>query len=414
MKIVSDLYQKLKDVNFYKEQFELQEGKGNILFIDPEMSSFDFYTMVVPYLALPETSKYNTAMTGLYRFSEVDSKPPTKLSSLELKWANVVVLPMSLEMFGGSDGLYSEIRSVNPNIKIIQTCEFDFYEITNDHYLLEDNEVEQIVKRLGKKKSPKTMREIRKELKEKIIHQLEMNYRSADRILTLNHHLAKKLREKGFSDVQYCPILIEENEFKSNLDHMDTLGLKGTTGIFFLSVDLNENTKNAFKEFIPQFVELRKKHENKFRLVIIGDHPTKYFPNFDMEIDHLSRGSIVHQFKNINKSTADLHLILNKKSEFSSNSDSLIDYIEHGMFGIPCITLDNPYWKEFVKDKQNGFLIKVRSELITLVDESINDKSAIMDLSKKLKASVVQTSQISEENLRQLGFVFFGGYNKDE
>jgi glycosyltransferase involved in cell wall biosynthesis len=414
MKIVSDLYQRLKDVEFYRGQFDLEEGKGNILFIDPEMSSFDFYTMIVPYLALPETAKYNTAMTGLYRFSEVDQKPPTKLSSMELRWANIVVLPMSLELFGGSDGLYADIRSVNPEIKIIQTCEFDFYELTNDHYLLDEKEIEQIIKRLGKKKNAKTVREVRKELKQRIIDQLEQNYRSADRIVTLNHQLAKKLKEKGFSDVKYAPILIEENEFKSNIDYMDTLGLKGTSGMFFLSVDLNENTKNAFKEFIPQFTELREKHENNFRLVVIGDHPTKYFSNFEMEVDHLSRGSIVHQFKNINKSSADLHLILNKKSEFSANSDSLIDFVEHGMFGIPCVTLENPYWKDFVKDKQNGFLLKNRSKLVELVDQSIEDKSAIMDLSKQLKASVIQNSQISEENLNQLGYTFFGGYNEDE
>ena len=80
MKIVSDLYKSLKEPSFYQNQFKYEEGKKNVLFIDPVMSNFDFYSMIVPFLCLEQTNRFKTSITGIFRYSEIDQKPVTKIT----------------------------------------------------------------------------------------------------------------------------------------------------------------------------------------------------------------------------------------------------------------------------------------------------------------------------------------------
>jgi hypothetical protein len=398
MKIVSDLYEKVKDVKFYKSQFTIDENKQNILFVDPLMSSFDFYSMIVPYLCLEETDRYKTAITGMYRYSELESKPQTVISESEVSWSDVIVLPMSLEMYFGENGLVEEIKKIKPEIKIIQTCEFDFYEITNEHYLLQN-----------KKLTP----EQRKELKAKMIERYENNFKSADRIIVLNEHLKSKLESMGFNDVKYIPILIDEDSFKENIDFSDTLGIKNTPGIVFMSVELNENTISAFKTFVPYFINLCRQHKEKFRLVIIGDNPKKYFKKIEFEYDHISKGSIIHQFKAVVKSSADFHLVLNKKSTYSINSESICSFVERGLFGIPVATMDVPPYNEFI-DEHTGFILKTKPDLQTLIHKLLKKKENLVDISQTLKSLVVSRCQITEEKINHLGYLFFDEYSKIE
>jgi len=412
MKIVNDLYKNVREVKWYLEQFSYSKSTGvkNVLFIDPIMMNFDFYTMIIPYLALAEEpEKYQTAITGLYRFSEIETKPQTRLTESQVKWADVIVIPNQLEWFGQ---LNSEIREVNPNAKIIQTLEFDFYEITNDHYLLQDSNLEEILKQRKEPITAKSKNELRPELKEYIVNRLEQNLKFADRILVLNQNLLQKLKSKGFKDVQYCPILIDEQTFLENIDYKDALGVRLTDGMLTLSCELKEHTKSAFKEFIPQFQELQKKYKNKFKLVVLGDNPEKHFQQLDLEYTHLDTGSIIAQFKRIWKSSADIHLMLNKKNIYSANSDTLYSFIDRGIFGIPVATLDVSPLKEIIKNGKNGFILKKRADLIKLVAEHIKSKKQLIDISKELKSSIIKVSQVSDENLIWLGKIFFDFSNQ--
>jgi hypothetical protein len=413
MKIVSDLYKKLKEVDFFRTQFEEEDGKKNILFIDPVMTNFDFYSMIVPYLSLEETGKYKTAMTGMYRYSEIDAKPPTKLTSVEILWADVIVFPMSLEPYGEEGDLFDQIREINPEIKIIQTVEFDFYEIALDHFMFDDEKIKKLIQLTKNKVSKKMVSDSKKEMRKKTVEILESNSRSADRLMVLNYNLKSKLESKGFKSVEYVPILVEEGSFKENIDFMDTLGVKGTSGMCYLSCELNDQTKVAFGDFIPYFEQLKEQHKDNFKLIVIGDHPIKYFPNFEVEFHHLSKGSIIHQFKSVVKSSADIHLILNKKNEYSSNSETLFSFVDRGLFGIPIASLSVSPMKEVITNGQNGFLMNNRKDLVEIIDGIIKDKSTLRDMSKTLKDTVRQTSQINEDNLEWLGSIFCDGYKTD-
>jgi len=409
MKIVSDLYKNIRKSDYYKNQFETDENKKNILFLDPVMTSFDFYSMIVPFLSLEESGTVNTALTGLYRYSEIDTKPPTRIMQSEIEWADAIVFPMSLE---GYKIIIDEIREINPDVKIIQTVEFDFYEIKNDHYLIEETEIIRILKLRNKKVNQKGKKKQRDELKAKIISRLEENYSCADRLIVLNPNLVKKLTDKNFPDVRYLPIIISPEDFNENIDFMDTLGIKNTAKMVFVSVDLNDQTKNSFLQYITIFTQLKEKHNQNFRLVIMGDNPKKHFPKFDLEYDHLKKASIIAHNKMIVKSSADFHLVLNKKNEYSTNSENIYTYVDRGMYGIPVATLNVSPLNHMIDNNHNGFIMNTRSDLIKIVDTLMKDKSALIEMSTVLKASVYKNHKLSEETLDYLGSAFFDGYEE--
>ena len=398
MKVVNDLYYNIKEVPFYKSQFIDDPKKKNILFVDIIMSNFDFYTMMIPYLALGgEDSEYQTAVTGMYRYSEINDIPEKYLSEHEVKWADVIVIGMSLEQFNGEGRLYDELREINPDIVIIQTVEYDFYEIKKDHHDL-DFTPEEMQNFTGKQK---------KELQQGMIDRHEDNCRGADRLIVLNPNLANKLIAKGFKDVRWCPIYIDEETFKANIDFAETLGLKNTDGIVFLSCELIDSTRSAFKEYIPIFQKLKKKYKEKFRLVVIGKNPNRIFPDLGFQVDRLQRGSIVNQFRAIVRSSADIHLILNKKNEYSNNTESMYTYIERGLFGVPIVSIPVSPYKEIIDNKVNGYLIKSRGDLESLVKEFMKDKEGLREVSSKLKNDIVAQFQLDEEKRDNLIRIFF-------
>lgn len=404
MKLISDLYKNVRNVDWYKRQFKFEAGKKNILFIDPVMMNFDFYSGIIPYLALSEDQeKFNTAITGLYRFSEIETKPQTLITGAQARWADVMVQPLNMEDL---KPLADELREVNSECKIITTVEFDFYELTNDHYLLEDDAIMPILEHQKLKPTAKNKTKVRKELKKRIVNRLHSNLEQSDRIVVLNQHLLEKLESKGFRDIQYCPIVIDPDTFLENIDYQDTLGIRLTEGQMVLSCELTYDNKNAFKEFIPQFRELEKKHGANFKLVILGEEPQKYFSDFDMECTIIPRGSIVSQFKMIWKSSADIHLMLNKKNIYTTNSMNLFSWVDRGMLGIPIVSLNVSPLKELIENGKTGFLINRRSDLVKLVDEHIASKATLVEMSKSLKEFIRQSCQLDDKKLEYLGHIF--------
>jgi hypothetical protein len=392
MKIVSDLYKKIRNTSYYRSQFAESNNKKKVLFLDPIMTDFDWYTCLIPYFALEENGNIQTAVTGLYRFSELETKPQTVLSTTEIAWADVIVVPFTLEKFFGANELFDAIRKMKPAIKIIFTVEFDFYEIKADHYLLKDNP----------------------DSKEAIIERLEGNCKAADRILVMNEKLATKLKTKGFPDVKRMPVFYSDEVIKENVDFTETLGNKHTPNIFYLSCDLNDYNYNTFKEYIPVLTELQKKHKKNFKLIIIGDDPKKYYPKFSLDYVHLKRGSIIHKHKNIVKSNADCHLVLNKKTEYYQNSETASDYIERGLFSIPIIAMNIYPYNEFISTGENGFLLKGRKDLMKIVENHIKDKKVLHQICANVKADMEAHHEIDSGKLDHLDTLFILGYSAVE
>ena len=406
MKIVNELYHKSKDISFLKSQFNEDPDKTNILFVDPVLMNFDFYTMIMPYLALEQSGKIQTATTTLYLYKDMETKPPTVIHEMEVRWADVIVFPMTLEPFGDKDELFSYLRQIKPEIKIIMTCEFDFYSITNDHYLLEEDLIKSYMVRSGHEITAKSIREKRNQMKLKIQNTLTNNYQAVDRILVLNHNLKNKLIAKGYQDVKYVPILLSTDHVLANVDYSETLGTKFAPKLIIISVELNESTRQSFKPFIPVFKNLKDQHGFKCRIIIMGDDPKKYFEDLDFEYEHIGKSSLVHHFKAIVKSSADIHLALNKKSEYSSHSESIYSFVERGLLAIPLVSLNTSPLNEFIHDRKNGYLINTRNDLIKVVEEIIKDKTELINISKEVEKEINQKCQYTFENVETMAEIF--------
>ena len=377
MKIVSDLYKNVKNTSFYRKQFTETLGNKNVLFLDPIMTTFDWYTCLIPYNALEETDHVSTAITGLYRFSELDDKPQTILTNMEILWADVIVVPFTLEKFYGDGELFDLIKKVNSNIKIIFTVEFDFYDLRKDHFLLMEHP----------------------EKKDEIIERLEKNCKGADRILVLNEKLKEKLQLKGFESVKTLPVFYAEDVLKENIDFQDSLGIKHTPKIFNLSCDLNEYNYDSFKEYIPVLKKIQEKYKRNFKLIVIGDDPKKYYPKINIEYTHLKKGSIVHKYKNIFKSTADCHLVLNKKTEYYINSEMISDYVERGVFSIPIISMKTYPYNQKIVNGENGFLLNARKDLIKIVDSNINDKISLQEICSNIREDLSVNHEVIKKDI---------------
>lgn len=88
MIILKKLLESVKSIEGYKSQFAANENP-NILFVDPVLSSHDYYTMILPALALNTFDLANIAFTDLSKFIESnDRKPLQNLTAAEVVWGN--------------------------------------------------------------------------------------------------------------------------------------------------------------------------------------------------------------------------------------------------------------------------------------------------------------------------------------
>lgn len=388
MKIISDLYKHIRSDVFYQAQFHESKEKTNILFFDPAMNNYDLYSMLIPFLSLPEDDNFQTAITGLYRESEIkEENRTTVITKKEVLWADIVVVPMTLEPFYEEGDLFDSLREINPSIKIIQSVEFDFYSVPKDHFLFKDLEVPEEAFRV----------------------QLESNLNKVDRIVVLNENLAKKLIQKGFKDVKTIPIIIDQESFIENVDFAQTLGIKNATGTVFMSIDLTPENKHVFLIWLPILIDIKKKYKNLFRIVVTGTKIEEFYPDKDIfEYDFIKRGSIIHQLKSIVQTSADIHLQLNSLNEYYNNSENEITFVEHGLFGVPIVTMNVSPFNTLIENKKNGFILKSRKSLSILIESLIKSKKEIVEISTDLKSEILTNYSNNDQNFNKLknAFIF--------
>jgi len=144
--------------------------------------------------------------------------------------------------------------------------------------------------------------------------------------------------------------------------------------------------------------------------VVIGKNPNSLFSNLGFEVDRIQRGSIVNQMKAIVRSSADFHLVLNKKNEYSNNSEAMYTYVERGIFGIPIASIPVTPFKEIIEDRVNGYILKTRNDLPKLITALMKDKTELIEISTKLKNNIVSQFQLDEEKRSHLIEIFFNDF----
>lgn len=175
MKLINKLLTDVSEKETYKQQFVVNELK-NILFVDPILSSHDFYNMILPAVALNSFDKANVAFTNINKFVSDSDKNIVQLSDAEILWADVMVFPFTLIKYE-ADGfpLFDEIRKIKPEMKIIFLVETNFW---NNLFS------SKLYKHAGKQKL----------FSEFVLENILFNIKTSDKVLVHNENLKNDLQ----------------------------------------------------------------------------------------------------------------------------------------------------------------------------------------------------------------------------
>ncbi len=207
MKDVISLTRAITDEKFYKEMFEEWGEDKNILFVSPQLSGKHLYKTLLPYF-LMQSEEISTAITSLKRFDhrkqllgyEID------LNNAMIQWADFIVFPFTTQPL--VEEIYNTIRANKPEIKIVYSIDFNFYELSKNH----------------------PYNDIFSE--ETVINDVEDNMFFADMVLTNNIELSKYLIEKfkkiipakyegveSYMGIATLPTMIDTDIVLKNIDY---------------------------------------------------------------------------------------------------------------------------------------------------------------------------------------------------
>lgn len=324
MIILKKLLESVKSIEGYKSQFAANENP-NILFVDPVLSSHDYYTMILPALALNTFDLANIAFTDLSKFIESnDRKPLQNLTAAEVVWGNSIVFPFSLVEYRLEENhLFDIIKKTNPAIKIFTVIESDFSSKSffEDFYSnLED----------PNKKTKKN------EIKQFVDQQILENIKRSD-ILICHSFLLKTKIEKYLSDnnleipVKKVPLL--------NSKALIFEGIEETVKNYQL------NDPNNIKVYVD-FTDTAS--QSKFKKNVLKNAPenvTFFSRNCNIVSPNLKtfrNCTISHFYKEIYQNSYDYYLIYGSSNEHKISQfheGKILDFCYFG--GIPVVINPN-------------------------------------------------------------------------
>jgi hypothetical protein len=138
MKSIRDLEKALNNTDFYNKQFDESGIAKNILFVSPQLTGKHIYKFILPYFCLL-SAKVNTAITSIEKFDAESAfkSPSMKLFPKQVLWADFIVFPFVVNplavVSSGKESLYSQLKKINPNVKIVYHVDFNFYELSKMH-----------------------------------------------------------------------------------------------------------------------------------------------------------------------------------------------------------------------------------------------------------------------------------------
>ncbi len=213
MKDVLALKTAITDEKFYASMFD-DENYGddkNILFVSPQLSGRHFYKSILPFYCMEgdkneEGGKnVGVAITSLkqYNYENQLLEYQIVLTDEMVEWADCIVFPFTTQPI--VEEIYTRIRELKPEAKIIYNVDFNFYELSVNH----------------------PFKEIFSD--ESVIDDVESNMFFADRVFTTNVKLTEYIIAKfdglqktkfkdviGYMSICAVPIMINSDIMLKN------------------------------------------------------------------------------------------------------------------------------------------------------------------------------------------------------
>jgi hypothetical protein len=137
MKDVLSLTVAIKDNAYYADMFSKWGEDKNILFVCPQLSGKHLYKSILPFFCLRNKRDgiitTATAMTSLKKYDYTKQLMDFEIDLTDdmVDWADYIVFPFTTQPL--SEEIYTRIRELKPETKIVYSVDFNFYELSPNH-----------------------------------------------------------------------------------------------------------------------------------------------------------------------------------------------------------------------------------------------------------------------------------------
>lgn len=378
MKALNNLKNILESVDGYKHQFVTNE-LTNILIVDPVMSRFDFYSLILPAIQLQISGLANVAFTGISKFTDSSEKKPVNLTDVEVKWSDVIVFPFSLDDYNfESVHLFDTIKTQNPSVKIIFICEVLFSHSKFNASVISDfNKINAI-------KATKAQQEVIVEYVQRGVREKIMK---ADKVIVPNGNILKEVLKIDKNKLVHNILPLNYNEIIRQ--GLTVEELKDEKIMEFLSLDE--------VRVLIHFVNIGKASDSFIKNVVskAPDNVIFYSQSKIKGIELLPKCSITHWYKVLFLHSFDFTFFVGDFNKYDINSQYLDGVIVDSLFmrSVPVVTNKNFESVLSVKD----FESIPEENLLNLLKMKIQDRVDLnFKYSQKIKDHEVNSEKIDD------------------
>lgn len=280
-----------------------EEGKLNVLIVEPGLSVNEYYTLIQPkyYFSGSDKINYQIARIGPFHYS-----PDIDIKIFDLSFADVLILPSSLQNF---DNDFKEIKKLHPKVKI--GMQLDYLPSLLTKTLMHTNLIQD-------KKF-----ELTDELFSRVKQQLHLNICSTDFLLVHNESIQKMVEREYDKKCLLIPSLLIEDIFNDydqiEFPYRDSF----VDNILSVLIDYElEQEKNIY-QFISKVAKLNK----KIIVNIIGGNNIKLEEKHDF-VNTYPHQSIITRQQLIAKINPDVYIDLRPSSKHNIHFNNDIVYKE--------------------------------------------------------------------------------------
>ncbi len=274
MKDVLALTRAISNEEFFNKMFDQWGTEKNLLFVSPQLSGKHLYKYLLPYLCLVGDTELNdenekvpkaaTAITCLKRFDYFKQLLGFEvvINDDMITWADFVIFPFTTQPL--VDEIYTRIRELHPECKIIFSVDFNLWEISD--------------------KNP--MKEIFAD--ENVVSDIEDNMYFSDMVIVTNielyHYIYRRFEKlaatkyknaQGYMGLAAMPLMVDSEILLKNVDYetIDPSSIRNV--VLEKKVDhppevtdkishINEAAEKVSEDFLKQKELLAQKKQAEF------------------------------------------------------------------------------------------------------------------------------------------------------
>lgn len=358
MKQILEVYNESNNPEFVGEQFTQIHWNKHVLFINPQLNGRHFYRYILPYIVMYEFDAWGTAVTSMDKYKPNKEYEPVKipLTSKQILWADYIVIPFTTIKL---DAIYAQLRSINPDVRIVFNVDFNYYKLSKNHPCYEQ---------FSSSES---------------ISNIEDNIFYSDIAMVTNSKLSEALLEKfgnelnntKYKDVKSrveiacMPIFIDNTLVLENIE-LEVPELtpeeKAPLRVGIIATNYTWEDINAYK---TELKEVQQKLGEKVKFIMIGfdgvDHFTKKSclpKGFDFE--YVPPCTIVHYFKQLRNLQLDMIFVPLRQNEYNMSTENYNKFLEGGIFKVPLMVYDIHPYNQIIKNGQTGIILSKKKEFV--------------------------------------------------